>query len=45
MLPNYTIIRIMANLPIKTITTIFDLQRWLWELIHEATETEWMMFE
>ncbi|PSB05214.1 hypothetical protein C7B64_00650 [Merismopedia glauca CCAP 1448/3] len=35
----------MANLPVHTITTVFHLQRQLWELINEATETEWMMFK
>jgi hypothetical protein len=35
----------MANLPDETATTIFNLQRRLWELINEATKAGWMILE
>lgn len=35
----------MANLPDETITTVFNLQRRLWELINKTTATAWIILE
>lgn len=35
----------MANLPAETVTTVFNLQRRLWELITQATATDWAILE
>lgn len=35
----------MANLPDKTLTTIFNLQRRLWKLTNETTAAAWVILE
>lgn len=35
----------MANLPDEAVTTVFNLQRRLWELINQATTAAWVIFE
>jgi hypothetical protein len=35
----------VANLPNETVTTVFDLQRQLWELINRATGASWTILE
>lgn len=35
----------MANLPDETVTTVFNLQRRLWELINQTTTAAWVIFE